>query len=91
MPAPRYRAPAAGELRVVVLDELVAVYQRAAAQTHLVVSPVPELLELLAGEWLTGEALLERLAQTYDLPDPDASALVARLDELAETGLVERA
>lgn len=87
----RYRAPGAGELRIVPLDELIAVYHRASGQTHLVVSPVPELLEALADRWLTAEDLLAALATDYDLPDGDNTALVARLDELAETGLVERA
>ena len=91
MPEPRFRAPAAGELRIVALDDLVAIYHRAAAQTHLVVSPVPELLERLSDEWLTADAVLDRLAATFDLPDADRAGLVARLDELVEAGLVERA
>ena len=87
----RYRAPGAGELRIVPLDDLVAVYHRASGQTHLVVSPVPELLEALAGEWLSAGDLLARLAADYDLADADPAALTERLDELVETGLVERA
>ena len=87
----RYRAPGAGELRIAPLDDLVAVYHRASGQTHLVVSPVPELLEELAGEWLSADDLLARLAADYDLADADRAALAERLDELVETGLVERA
>lgn len=86
----RYRAPRADALRIVPLDEIVAVFHRPSAQTHLVVSPVPEMLDALAGEWATAPELLARLAERYDMPDADRSALAARLDELVETGLVER-
>lgn len=91
MAEPRYRAPRAEALRIVPLDEIVAVFHRPSAQTHLVVSPVPEMLDGLAGEWATAAALLAQLAERYDMPDADPEALAARLDELVETGLVERA
>lgn len=91
MAAPRYRAPGAAALRIVPLDEIVAMYHRPSAQTHLVVSPVPEMLDALGDEWATAAALLARLRERYDMPDADPAALAARLDELVETGLVERA
>lgn len=91
MAEPRYRAPGAEALRIVPLDEIVAVFHRPSAQTHLVVSPVPEMIGALASEWMTATALLARLAERYDMPDADPAALTARLDELVETGLVERA
>jgi PqqD family protein of HPr-rel-A system len=87
---PRYRAPAAEALRIAPLDELTAIFHRPSAQTHLVVSPVPEMLEALGEEGVTAAELLARLGERYDMPDADAAALVARLDELVETGLVER-
>ena len=90
MAEPRYRAPATEALRIVPLDELVAIYHRPSTQTHLVVSPVPEMLEALGEEGATAEQLLTRLTDLYDMPDADGAALVARLDELVETGLVER-
>ena len=34
--------------------------------------------------------LLARLGEQFDLGDPDAAALAARLDELADVGLVVR-
>ncbi len=89
MPA-RYRAPPPAALRVVALDALTAVYHRASGQTHVVAPPVPEILDLLADRALTAEALLAALAERFDLPDGDAATLTARLDELVETGLVER-
>lgn len=89
MPA-RYRAPPPAALRVVALDQLSAVYHRASGQTHVVAPPVPEILDLLANRAMTPEELLAALAERFDLPDGDAAALVARLDELVETKLVER-
>lgn len=89
MPA-RYRAPPPAALRVVALDALTAVYHRASGQTHVVAPPVPEILDLLADRAMTAGALLAALAERFDLPDGDAAALSARLDELVETGLVER-
>lgn len=89
MPA-RYRAPPPAALRGVALDTLSAVYHRASGQTHVVAPPVPELLDLLAGRAMTADELLAALAERFDLPDGDAAALTARLDELVDTGLVER-
>ncbi|MFD1035570.1 HPr-rel-A system PqqD family peptide chaperone [Sphingomonas hankookensis] len=89
MPA-RYRAPPAVSLRIVPLDALSAVYHRASGQTHIVAPPVPEILELIADQAMTPEELLAALAERFDLPDGDAAGLTARLDELVDTGLVER-
>lgn len=89
-PAPRYRAPAAGALRIVALDALVAIHHRPSGQTHLVTSPVPEILAELGEDWTTVETLLARLTATYDMPDSDTDALADRLGELADAGLVER-
>jgi PqqD family protein of HPr-rel-A system len=86
----QYRAPGAGELRFARLDELTAVFHRASGQTHLVAAPVPELLAALADRELTADELLAGLLAEYDLADADREALVARLDELVEIGLVER-
>ncbi len=88
--AARYRAPPAASLRIVPLDVLSAVYHRASGQTHVVAPPVPEILDLLADREMTADALLAALAERYDLPDGDAGSLAARLDELVDTGLVER-
>ncbi|MFL9842445.1 HPr-rel-A system PqqD family peptide chaperone [Sphingomonas sp. ST-64] len=87
---PRYRAAPAATLRVEPLDALTLIYHRASGITHLVDSPVPELLDLLSGDPLTLEQALAALADRFDLVDPDAGALSARLDELVASGLVER-
>lgn len=86
----RYRAAPASTLRIVPLDALTLVYHRASGITHVVDAPVPEILEALGEEALTVAALLDRLAERFDLGDPDSVALAVRLDELAGAGLVER-
>jgi PqqD family protein of HPr-rel-A system len=85
----RYRAAPAATLRIEPLDALTLVYHRASGITHLVDSPVPELLELLA-EPLTLDQALAVLAERFNLVDPDRAALAARIEELVASGLVER-
>lgn len=86
----RYRAPPSDALVMVWLDDLCAVYHRTSGITHLLASPAPEILDLLADRPVGRTALLAALAQRFDLADPDADALTARLDELLAAGLVER-
>jgi PqqD family protein of HPr-rel-A system len=85
-----YRAASPDSLIVVPVDLLTAIYHRASGQTHLMACPAPEILEALADAPLDAEALLAKLRADYDLVDADPAALTARLDELVETGLVER-
>ena len=87
---PRYVAAPAEALRIVPLDALTAIYHRASGITHLVESPVPELIALLRAP-LTVAALMERLETEFDLLDPDPAALADRLAELETIGLVARA
>lgn len=86
----RYQAAAAGTLRIVPLDALTLIYHRASGITHIVDSPVPEILEALADEPLAASDLMARLCARFDLVDADPHALGVRLDELAAVGLVER-
>lgn len=90
MADPRYIAADPATLRIVPLDVMTLVYHRASGITHVVASPVPELLATL-GEPLTLDALLARLAQDYELGDADPAALAERLAELEAAGLVSRA
>jgi PqqD family protein of HPr-rel-A system len=96
-----YRAPPEGGLLVAPLDEFTAVYHRASGITHLLTEPAPQILAILGDGALSLDALLDRLARDYDLTDGDLTdrdltdgtreALAARLAELVESGLVERA
>ncbi|WP_066818601.1 HPr-rel-A system PqqD family peptide chaperone [Sphingomonas mali] len=85
-----YRAASPDSLIVAPVDLLTAIYHRASGQTHLMASPAPEILDALAEAPLDAAALLAKLRADYDLVDADPAALAARLDELVETGLVER-
>lgn len=90
MEATRYRAAAPETLRIVPLDALTLIYHRASGITHIVDSPVPEILEALAAGPLAAPDLMAQLSERFDLVDADPHALAMRLDELAEVGLVER-
>ena len=85
-------APPAGRLVVEPLDTLIAVFDRASGQTHLLAAPLPEILECLADGPVALDGLLDRLAVRFDLSaEGDAAQVVAaRLEELAALGLVER-
>jgi len=85
-----YKAAAPETLRIVPLDALTLVYHRSSGVTHIVDTPVPEILETLAEAPLTAPDLLARLGERFDLVDADPAALAVRLDELAAVGLAER-
>lgn len=84
----RYARVALSTLRIVPLDQMTLIYHRASGQTHVVASPVPELLEIMDETPADVATLLGRLGERFDVGDPDAAALTARLDELADSGLV---
>lgn len=84
----RYRAPASDALLIAELDAFTAIFHRPSGITHLLVSPAPEILAILAGEALSIEALLGQLGDDYELADADRELLAARVDELVEAGLL---
>lgn len=87
MEATRYRAPRAADLIATPMDDIVVLFHRTSGITHLVASPVPELLEALADRWMSAAEIEE----TFDILDGDRQDLVAMLEELAATGLIEQA
>lgn len=93
MPDPAYRAAPPGMLRVEPLGELTAIFDRRSMQTHLVVSPMPQILAVLGDGACDAAALTDRLAKAFDLDGADDSRTIIaeRLRELAAMGLVERA
>lgn len=73
------------------LDELTAVFDRRSGQTHLLASPLPEMLGALGtGEW-TLAAFAALLASEFEMAGEDGTAarIEQRLAELAALGLVE--
>lgn len=87
-----YRRDARDAVAATSLGEIVALYHHRSGQTHLVISPVPEILDRMkVGETLTVRQVHERLASDFDL-DGDAQEQIAiHLDALAALGLVRPA
>jgi PqqD family protein of HPr-rel-A system len=86
-----YRRDAADTVSVSILDDLTLLYHHRSGQTHMVISPVPEILDRMAdGAPVSVNAMHERLARDYDLgPVDDAVAeIAAHLDALVALGLV---
>ncbi|WP_447930519.1 HPr-rel-A system PqqD family peptide chaperone [Sphingopyxis fribergensis] len=88
-----YRAAPSGALRIEPLGELTAIFDRRSMQTHLVVSPMPEILEAMGAAPCSAALLASHLAATFDLAAADdvQPVLAERLGELTAMGLVERA
>jgi PqqD family protein of HPr-rel-A system len=91
-PSTLYRAEPADERIVEPLDSMTLIYQQRSGITHMVAEPVPQMLEAMGIDALHAKALLTRLAENFDLETDDAAlqAISARLEELADLGLVER-
>jgi len=84
-----HSADAATGHSMVDLDGLCALYHRRSGMTHLLAEPAPQIVMALAGKSLGLAALLAELG--LDDSKSNRAALVARLDELSEAGLVSRA
>lgn len=89
---PRYRAESADARLVEPLDMVTLLYQRRSGITHIVAEPVPEMLTAMGDDALTPAELVQRLSAQFDLGvQEDAEAVIAaRLEELADLGLVFR-
>ncbi len=87
----RYKAEAAVERLIEPLDQMTLIYQRRSGITHIVTEPVPQMLSAMGDDVMTAEALLARLSADFDLQSDDEAlrAIAARLEELADLGLVE--
>lgn len=85
-----YRAAPGADLRIEPLGELTAIFDRRSMQTHLVISPMPEILDVMGGDACDARTIAARLAARFDVEsEGEASAIVAdRLAELAAMGLV---
>ncbi len=81
-----YYRDSADCLLVRALDGLTLLYHRPSGITHIVDSPLPEILEVLAEEPQSAPALMEALAERHDL-DGDGAGLEQHLDALLALGL----
>ena len=89
--SPTYKAEPADQLLVEPLDAMTLIYQRRSGITHIVAEPVPEILAAMGNDIVSADEVAARLARTFDIDAADAADVVAaRLDELAQIGLVER-
>jgi PqqD family protein of HPr-rel-A system len=87
-----YEAEPADGLLIEPLDAMTLIYHRRSGVTHMVAEPVPEMLQVMAGDSIDAGEVLTRLAATFDLDESDdaLASVTARLEELAELGLVHR-
>jgi PqqD family protein of HPr-rel-A system len=88
-----YRAAPPGVLRAEPLGDLTALFDRRSMQTHLMVSPMPEILAALGDDGCTAATLAVRLGAAFELEEgADMRAVLAdRLAELMAMGLVSAA
>lgn len=88
----RYHAEPAAALIVRPLEDITLIYHRRSGQTHMVMSPVPEILAALGDAGRGAEEVSSLLAQHYDLGDPAEAlpVIAAHLEEMAALGLVHR-
>ena len=87
----KFRAEPADQILVTPLDSLTLVYQRRSGITHIVAEPAPEILAVMGTDALTADEVAQRLATQFDFDGTHAAdILAARLNELADLGLVER-
>lgn len=94
LPSVRYCVEPSDQLVFRPLSDLLLIYHRRSGQTHIVVSPLPEILAVMdASTPLSVSDLLDRLSADFDAGDPAEAlaAIGAHLEELVLLGLVHRA
>lgn len=89
---PLYCAEPADMLLVQPLDALTLLYHRPSGQTHLVMSPVPEILSTLQEGAADAGEVYARLLSEFDPGSAgDAIPVIsAHLEEMARLGVVRR-
>lgn len=87
-----YKAEDDDQMVIEPLDVITLIYQRRSGITHMVAEPVPEMLAAMGNDEIDAAALLERLSALFDLGEASEAVAVitARLEELADLGLVNR-
>ena len=92
LPNTQYRAEPADQRLIQPLDAMTLIYQRRSGITHIVAEPVPQILAAMGDDAVDAVEVAARLIEQFDLGDAgEAQSIIgARLEELAELGLVER-
>lgn len=79
------------QLIIEPLDAMTVIYHRRSGITHIVADPVPQILACMDTAPMTAADIARRIADTFEVDDAEVEAVIAaRLDEMAELGLVER-
>jgi PqqD family protein of HPr-rel-A system len=89
----RYRAEPDEALIVRQLEDIDLIYHRLSGQTHMVMSPIPEILAALGHlPEATVETVRDSLARDFDLgaPEDALSVITEHLEEMVRLGLVRR-
>ncbi|MBJ7442837.1 MAG: HPr-rel-A system PqqD family peptide chaperone [Sphingobium sp.] len=89
-----YRRDGADAVTACALDDIVLLYHPRSGQTHMVISPVPEILDQLAdGAPASVAQIHDRLTRSFDLgvPDDAMREIAVHLDALVALGLVRPA
>lgn len=87
-----YRAATPNKLIQHPLDSMTLIFQKSSGITHIVADPVPAILEVMAEDTVTADAITHRLSAGFDLEETAdvADIVLARLVELCSLGLVEQ-
>jgi PqqD family protein of HPr-rel-A system len=90
---PRFVADPAADRPQIDIDGFVILYHRPSGMTHVVASPVPEMLAAIADDPACVAEIVARLGAEHDLAGDDAldAIVAARIEELEAAGLVRRA
>ena len=85
-----YRTDFPHHCRTHSIDGMTLLFHRASGSTHVLISPMPEMLSLLAEAPMDAAMLCRRLCERLELPHDDEALTVveARLGELVASGLV---
>lgn len=93
MGGPRFVADPAADCPQVRIDGFAILYHRPSGMTHVVASPIPEMLAVIADDPADIGQIVARLEAEHDLAGDDAldAIVAARIAELEAAGLVRRA
>jgi len=90
---PRFVADPAVERPHMWIDGFAILYHRPSGMTHIIASPVPEMLAVIADAPADATDIVARLSAEHDVAGEGAldAIVAARLEELESAGLVYRA